>query len=140
MKSQYKLLSLIIGVALLTACNKVKPEIVDGTITEGLWYVKSYSVNFYDDPDNFKGYKFDFKVDGSVSAANGTKTIDGFWSSVKGGQGHKRSQTYVQLNCPSGNHFEDLCRDWHVLAIGPTNFEMEFQDGTDYIKLIFKKH
>ena len=130
-------LPLLAVIAVMTACDKIKPEAVDGTIVDGLWYVDVYSVNNYHDEDIFKGYKFDFKENKTASSTNGVTTVEGVWSTEKG-SGQQRSQSYLNLQLPYVGHFDKLCARWHVMALSAMRIEMAYQDGKDYVRLVFR--
>lgn len=73
----------IVVICSLTACKKVieneQKKAVMSFITNGRWVVTSYLVDTVEISDQFSGYRFQFKDDGSVTGDNGTVSVNGTW-------------------------------------------------------------
>ena len=108
---------------------------VDSVLTDGLWQVASYLDDGDNETSDFDGYQLDFKIDGSVTAANSSNTISGTWSTKSGG-------TELALdfnnNIPMNELNDD---DWEVISVSASRIELQDVSGggggTD--KLVLEK-
>lgn len=124
----------------VVACKKVKPKKVDKTMTSGSWVVTIFTEGSLNETAHFAGYVFTFSDDGSVSAVNGSSTINGSWSTEKGTSSDDNNTVFV-LEFPDTNNFDELSDDWHVLSLEDNKLELQDVSGGDSSMdyLVFEK-
>jgi len=121
--------------AVFTACKKENsdptPAEAFETISKGEWQVQY----FFDDNDEtykFQGYVFTFNSNGTVTAVNGTETVNGTWTTSI-----DDSQTKLYLNFNNSALFDELNDDWHVKELSATKIVTDDVSGgngeTDYL-------
>lgn len=110
---------------------------VTNTVTKGNWRITYYWDTDHEETNNFLGYSFTFKTNGTVTASKGTNSLTGTWST-----GNDDSNAKLILSFPSPNDFLEISDDWQVLE--RTDIKIKLQDvsggngGTDY--LTFEKN
>lgn len=106
---------------------------IEVILSDGLWFVASYTEDANDQTSNYAGYELDFNTDGTVSASNGSNTNNGNWAVLSGGN-------QMALNFGMDLPFEEFNDDdWNVISVSST--EVVIQDvsggggGTDTLTL-----
>lgn len=102
-------------------------------LTDGLWFVASYTEDSEDKTSDFVNYELNFKTDGSVTASNNSNTNNGTWSVLSGG-------SQLALNFNTQEPFEELNDDdWDVISVSDTEVILQDVSGgsgeTDKITL-----
>ena len=97
---------------------------LNSTILQGQW-----RISFFDDSGNietnhFTGYAFQFHSNGTVTATNGSQTVNGVWT-----QGNDNSQAKLLLNFGNNVPFDDLNEDWHVLVQNANQIMLQHVSG-----------
>lgn len=103
------------------------------TMVEGKWKVNLYRDNGADETNNYTGYEFQFKSNGTVLARNKDNSeLNGSWRSVAE-DGTKK----VYMEFDPASHLNELSEDW--LVILNTKNALVFEDfttghsGSDYL-------
>jgi hypothetical protein len=103
------------------------------TLSDGLWFVASYTEDSDDQTTDYVGYELNFDSNGTVTASNGSTTNNGTWSVFNSGN-------EVMLNFGTAMPFQELNDDdWDVISSSDT--EVVLQDvsggggGTDTLTL-----
>ncbi|GAB4162372.1 MAG: hypothetical protein Tsb0033_21240 [Winogradskyella sp.] len=103
------------------------------TLSDGLWFVASYTEDSDDQTTDYAGYELNFDSNGTVTASNGSTTNNGTWSVFNSGN-------EVMLNFGTAMPFQELNDDdWDVISSSDT--EVVLQDvsggggGTDTLTL-----
>lgn len=105
---------------------------IDDFLTDGTWFVSSYTEDSDDQTADYAGYELTFNVNGTVVADNGSNTINGTWMSMNSGNN-------MALMFDSLPFSELNDEDWDVLSASDT--EVTLQDvsggggGTDTLTL-----
>jgi len=103
-------------------------------LSDGLWYVASYSEDGIDQTADYNGYQINFDANGTVIADNGI-SINGIWSVENSGN-------ILVLNFGNSIPFDEFNDDWDVISV--TDTQVIVQDvsggngGTDI--LVFQKN
>lgn len=114
----------------------------------GTWRISSFIDSGEDETNDFTGFIFDFKNDGSVMASRGELTVLGTWSindSSNSSDDDDGSSDDVDFNLffnvPESNDFDDLSDDWDITSISSSKIELidvsGGNGGTDI--LVFEK-
>jgi hypothetical protein len=78
-----RLTLVVIGFLIISSCGKIiedkQRNLLVAIMTSGQWHVESYKEGTLEVTDQFQGYNFQFKEDGSVTGDNGTNIISGSW-------------------------------------------------------------
>lgn len=59
--------------------NMAEIQDIIATVEAGTWHVSSYVDSGVDETSDYNGYDFTFATNGTISASNGTTTINGTW-------------------------------------------------------------
>ena len=135
------LLGLSLVVFTVLSCSKTSPKKVEKTLTDGTWKITL----FQEDNDNetyyFSGYVFTFKSDNTVSAVNGSTTINGTWKLEKESDDDNPKHTELILLFPAQNDFDELNDDWDILSNSKTKIELiDRDDDGNHDYLTFEKN
>ncbi len=112
----------------------------------GDWQVTYFWDTDSDETNDFNGYTFRFNTDGTLTATNGSTTMNGTWSvedddSNSSSSGDSDSTDDDDFNIffpvPDTNDFEDLNDDWDIVSISNTKIELTDvsggNGGTDFL-------
>ncbi len=122
------------------ACSKTSPKKVEKTITDGSWKITLFMEDNEDETYYFNGFVFTFKSDNTVSAVNGSTTINGTWKLEKESDDDNPKHTELILNFPVQNNFDELNDDWHVIKLESKRIELEDVSGDGSVdRLIFER-
>lgn len=77
--------------------------------------------------DYFEGYVFLFNPNGTVSASNGSTTVDGTYSVFQ-----DDGRTELAMNFPSVGNFDELDDDWYFISINQNT--IRFDDDGDVLE------
>ncbi|WP_198658923.1 hypothetical protein [Winogradskyella tangerina] len=93
---------------------------LESILTDGLWFVASYTEDTEDQTSDYAGYEINFDMNGTVSASNGSNTNNGTWAVFSGGN-------QMALNFDTDIPFEEFNdEDWDVISVSET--EVIIQD------------
>lgn len=132
MKKLKLTLALIGAIMIASSCNKVKPKNVEKTLEDGSWKISLFTDDGQNETNDYSGYEFNFKDDGTVEATNGINSIIGGWS-VEDDDSDDDSSSNVDfiLDFPPQFNFEDLSDDWDILSESGSKIELEDISGGD---------
>ena len=111
-----------------TTTEPTDPADLETVLTTDSWYI----TYFFDDEDetyHFQGYEFVFNQDGTVTASNGSTTVNGTWSITNSSS----SQTKLNLDFGDDDPFEELEEDWKLIDFSEEMirlFDVSGGDGT----------
>jgi hypothetical protein len=77
--------------------------------------------------DYFEGYVFLFDTNGTVSASNGSMTVDGTYSVFQ-----DDGRTELAMNFPTVGEFDELDDDWYFISINQNT--IRFDDDGDVLE------
>ncbi|MDF2435709.1 MAG: hypothetical protein K0Q95_85 [Bacteroidota bacterium] len=107
---------------------------VRSLITQGKWRVNLYRDNGADETNNFTGYEFQFKPNGTLVAFKENTKMSGHWKSILE---DRTPRLYIDFD--SASHLDELSEDWQVKQHGSDTLELEDittgHGGTDYLSL-----
>lgn len=127
----------VLFASLVFSCKKVSPKGVEKTVTEGSWKITLFSEDGVNETNDFTGYSFVFSKNGQVTAANGTVTMNGTWSSSDSNSNDDSSnETHFNLYFEALNNFDELADDWHVVSLSSSKIELEDESGDGSIDLL----
>jgi hypothetical protein len=133
---------LAISILFITAvsCSKTSTKKVEKTLVEGNWKITLFQEDNENETYYFTGYVFTFKNDNTVSAVNGSTTINGTWKLEKESNDDNPKHTDLILTFPAQNNFDELNDDWHVIKLEDKRIELEDISGDGSVdKLTFEK-
>jgi len=133
---------LAISILFITAvsCSKTSTKKVEKTLVEGNWKITLFQEDNENETYYFTGYVFTFKNDNTVSAVNGSTTINGTWKLEKESNDDNPKHTELILTFPAQNNFDELTDDWHVIKLEDKRIELEDISGDGSVdKLTFEK-
>ena len=121
--------------AAFSACKKTASDVTPGdtfnTVKSGNWKV-TYFFDSGDETYKFSGYSFNFSDNGTVTATNGSSTVNGTWNT-----GTDDSATKLDLEFTGSGTFEELNDDWRVTELSATKIVTDDVSGgnneTDYL-------
>ncbi len=103
-------------------------------ITDGIWIVAAYLDDGNNETSDYNGWEFDFLIDGTVEASNGSDTIEGSWSVIG-------EDLELVLEFGDNMPLDEFNDEWDVIDL--EEMRIELQDvsggggGTD--TLVFEK-
>ncbi|HEX8516168.1 MAG TPA: hypothetical protein VF868_08205 [Bacteroidia bacterium] len=117
------------------AFKKQEPKAkLNAMVTQGKWKVNLYRDNGVDETNNYTGYVFQFKPNGTLLAKKDNNLLNGTWRSEKE---KKKTKLYVEF--ASVSQLKELSEDWEI--INQTADSLELADTTtgdgviDYLNL-----
>tara|TARA_R110001583_G_scaffold85540_2_gene224078 strand:+ start:773 stop:1255 length:483 start_codon:yes stop_codon:yes gene_type:complete len=119
------------------------------SITEsGTWRITNFNDSGQDYTSDFTGYDFTFASDGTLTASNGTTTLDGTWSitSDSSSDDDSNDDDDIEFNIffpvSDSNDFEELNDDWDIVSTSATKIELIdiSSDNGDTDRLAFEKN
>ncbi len=131
--------------------NETSADQVAAIAKNGTWTITYFFDTDQDETNNFSGYAFTFKEDGSLIAINGNTTVSGTWSvlddssnssSDDDGNSTDDDDFNIFFPVPDTNDFEDLNDDWDIISVTANKIELTDvsggNGGTDF--LTFEKN
>ncbi len=110
-------------------------EITD-MVVSGSWIVTSFIDSGVDETDDFSGYVFTFNANGSLTASNGTNTIEGSWSITSDDSSDDSPDDDfddVDFNIffASPDSFSELTEDWEIVSSSDSRIDLIHISGGD---------
>ena len=158
-KTFYLSLVMLLSITLFSACstdddsssdNSQQIAQVEGIVEAGTWRITNFNDSGQDETSDVTGYSFTFASRGTLTASNGTTTLDGTWSitndSSSSSDDDSNDDDDIEFNIffpvPDTNDFEDLNDDWDIVSTSATRIELidvsGGNGGTD--RLTFEKN
>lgn len=130
------ILILIVTMALaIGSCKKdekISPKNSANVISNGKWRISYFNDSGKDETNHFTGFTFTFNDNNTISASNGSSTINGTWNTRK-----DDGVTKLDLNFGSTPVFDDLNDDWKIQSQSDKKIELTDVSGggsgTDYL-------
>lgn len=120
---------------------------IEATVESGTWHITNFNDSGQDETSDFTGYNFTFASDGTLTASNGTTTLDGTWSvSSDSSSSSSSDDDDIEFNIffpvPDTNDFEDLNDDWDIVSTSTSRIELiDISGGSgDTDRLTFEKN
>jgi len=128
------ILLIIVGMAMM-ACNNnntgttnASPDAISDFLLDGEGLIISlFKEDTEDETSYFEGYVFLFGVNGTVSASNGTMTVDGTYFVFR-----DDGRTELAMDFPSVDNFDELDDDWYFISINQNT--IRFDDDGDVLE------
>ena len=139
MKNNFFLITLMIGLLVVTGCSSDDTTTIDNaalikqiedTIESGTWHITSYVDSGQNETNDYTGYNFTFNANGTLTASNGSNTINGTWSVTEddddSNDDNSNDDNDVDFNISftSPPNFEELSDDWDIMSISNTKMEL----------------
>tara|TARA_Y100000034_G_scaffold111271_2_gene144191 strand:+ start:37254 stop:37715 length:462 start_codon:yes stop_codon:yes gene_type:complete len=151
-KGFYYGLVMLLSAILFSACssdddsssdNSQQIAQVEGIVEASTWRITNFNDSGQDETSDFTGYSFTFASNGTLTASNGTTTLDGTWSITN--DSSSSSSNDIEFNIffpvPDTNDFEDLNDDWDIVSTSATKIELiDDSDGGSTDRLTFEKN
>lgn len=158
-KRFYFSLVMLLSITLFSACstdddsssdNSQQIAQIQAVVESGTWRITNFNDSGQDETSDFTDYTFTFTAEGTLTASNGTTTLDGAWSitSDSSSDDHDDSdddddiEFNIFFSVPTSNNFEDLNDDWDIVSTSATKIELiddsDSNSGTD--RLTFEKN
>lgn len=106
----------------------------------GTWKITSYIDSGKNETNDYVGYTFTFNENGSLTASNGTNTINGTWSVTKDSSDDNDLDFNISFASPP--NFEELSDDWDIVSTSLSKIDLIDVSGgsgeTD--TLVFEKN
>jgi hypothetical protein len=114
--------------------EKLKVSAVKSLVTQGKWKVNLYRDNGVDETNNYTGYEFQFKPNGTVIATKDETLLSGTWRSAV-----DKRKTKLYMEFASASHLDELSEDWQIMSKNADSLELEDtttgHGGIDYLNL-----
>tara|TARA_R110000850_G_scaffold150497_1_gene273115 strand:- start:12715 stop:14220 length:1506 start_codon:yes stop_codon:yes gene_type:complete len=104
------------------------PQDLIDIMISGSWFVANYLDDGINQTAPYTGYTVDFISDGTVTAANGSQTLNGSWAVTLSGDG---SGLDVVLDFGSQVPFDEFNDDWDVEGFTDTSIDLKDVSGGD---------
>lgn len=104
--------------------NTTTPAQVIQTVQSGAWKISYFFDSGKNETNNYNNYLFTFQSNGTLTASNGSNTVNGTWSS-----GNDDSQTKLDISLGNTNPWDDISDDWHVIAQSSTQIQLQDVSG-----------
>lgn len=118
-------------------------EALENNLEAGTWRITLFEDSGDDETGYFSGYDFTFGEDGTLTADNGTNSVQGSWS-ISDSNSNDDSPDDLDFNIffNVSNDFEELNEDWDIVSHANSKIELMHvsggNGGTDY--LTFEKN
>ncbi len=114
--------------------SSTDPAQVTATVTQGTWRITSFVEDGTDHTSDFTGYNFTFGSNGALTAANGTDTVDGFWTVTSDDGSDDDNSTgdsdfNIIFSTPAS--FAELTEDWDVIERTSSRIKLRHISGGD---------
>lgn len=101
---------------------------IESIAESGTWRITNFNDSGQDYTSDFTGYNFTFASDGTLTASNGTTTLDGTWSITSDSSSSSSSSDDIEFNIffpvSDTNDFEELNDDWDIVSTSATTIEL----------------
>ena len=108
--------------------NSVRINEIKSAILSGTWRITSFIDSGNNETSDFTGYNFTFNENGTLTASNGTDTIDGTWSVIEDDDSNDDSNydddIDFNISFLAPPSFTDLTDDWDVTSSSTTKIEL----------------
>jgi len=127
---------LLLSVGTLTACHKSDDNSSGNNFTPstGTWKV-TYFFDKQDETGYYTGYTFEFGVNGSLSASNGSQTWTGTWTT---GFDDSTDKFLIDFSGTVPSALSELEEDWRIIKTDDSFMHFEHTSGgngdTDVLK------
>jgi hypothetical protein len=96
-------------------------------VVNGTWRVTLFSEDGSNQTSNFSNSNFTFNSNGTLTAANGSTTMNGTWSA---GTDDSTPKMFINFNVTDGP-FEEISEDWRILSNTSSKIELNHISGGD---------
>ena len=96
-------------------------------VVNGTWRVTLFSEDGSNQTSNFSNYNFTFSSNGTLTAVNGSTTMNGTWST---GTDDSTPKMFINFNVTNGP-FEEISEDWRILSNTSSKIELKHVSGGD---------
>jgi hypothetical protein len=96
---------------------------ISETAKSGTWRITSFIDSGKNETAHFVGYDFTFNDNGTITASNGSNSINGTWS-VSNGSSSNSSNIDFDIAFASPNNFEELSEDWDIISISNAKIDL----------------
>lgn len=97
------------------------------TIVNGAWRVTLFSEDGSNQTSQFSNYDFVFGTNGTITANNGSNTMNGTWTT---GTDDSTPKFIINFSVTNGP-FEEISEDWRILSTTSTKIELKHVSGGD---------
>lgn len=97
------------------------------TFVNGSWRVTLFSEDGSNQTSQFSNYDFVFGTNGTVTAENGSTTMNGTWTT---GTDDSTPKFIINFSATNGP-FEEISEDWRILTASATKVELKHVSGGD---------
>lgn len=97
------------------------------TIVNGAWRVTLFSEDGSNQTSQFSNYDFVFGTNGTITANNGSNTMNGTWTT---GTDDSTPKFIINFSVSNGP-FEEISEDWRILSTTSTKIELKHVSGGD---------
>ena len=119
-------LTVSLGLITLFACSKDKTDIA--SIVEGSnWRISYFEDSGQDETYHFSGYTFSFNEGGTLTATNGSNTVNGTWYHSSSDDSNEK----LIIDMGSSEPWDELEDDWHVIEKSDNKIRLEDVSGGD---------
>ena len=124
---------------------------VQSIAESGTWRITNFNDSGQDYTSDFAGYNFTFASDGTLTASNGSSTLNGTWSITSDSSSSSDDDSNdddddIEFNIffpvSDSNDFEELNDDWDIVSTSATRIELiDEGDSNAYTdRLTFEKN
>lgn len=112
----------------ITAADMAK---IKSTVEAGDWMITSYVDSENDETTEYVGYVFNFNVDGTLGATNGSVSVSGAWSLAHSDDDSANEDVDFNIFFTTPDLFEELADDWIIVKYSTTKIELKNLNDTD---------
>ena len=124
---------------ILTSCSSDDTMTIDNTVLikqikdnveSGTWHITSYVDSGQNETNDYTGYNFTFNANGTLTASNGSNTINGTWSVTEDDDdsnddtSNDNNDVDFNISFTSPPNFEELSDDWDIVSITNTKIDL----------------
>ena len=119
---------------------------IEGQVQSGTWRITNYVDSGKNETNDYTGYDFTFNNNGSLTATNGTNTINGTWSITRDNDSDDDSSNDndidFNISFTSPPDFQELSDDWDIVTTSNTKIDLIDVSGGngDTDILVFEKN
>lgn len=110
-----------------TSCTDDTPKDINDVVTTTSWKVTNFTEDGVDQTYHFSNYTFTFNDNGTVSATNGSNTVNGTWLK---GTDDSTPKLILTFSVSSGP-FEEISEDWEILTSTTSLIDLKHISGGD---------
>jgi hypothetical protein len=116
-----------------TIDNSVKIKQIMDVAKSGTWHITSFINSSNDETTNFSGYNFTFNSDGTLTATNGSNSINGIWSITEDDDSSDDSSNDndidFNISFATPPNFEELSEDWDIVSSNNSKIDLLHVSG-----------